>query len=511
MNLFRHFFLLTAFSLACLLLVVPHASAQNDSIRYKDDPVVAMLDSLARMNFFLKPGKPIKSKYNFAPDSIPRYEEIMYESRMAKLDAASPFDLVYNPIVRGFIDLYFVRKRELVSRMLGLSQLYYPMMEEVLDKYNLPLELRHLAVIESALNPNAKSRSGAMGLWQFMYTTGKLYGLSNTSYVDERADPYKATIAAAEYLKYLYSLFGDWEMVLAAYNSGPGTVMKAMRRSGNKKTYWEIRPFLPRETQSYVPAFIAANYVMNYYTEHNIIPAEPRKSFFQTDTVNIKQQVSFAQISSSLNIPIDDLIFLNPMYKRAVVPYPADSKCYELILPADKVGSFVTNEVAIYSCLKKDSASATAYSSPQEVRKIYTVQKGEHLNLIARTCKCTVDDLRTWNGLSSLAVRPGQKLIYYSAGTRPILVALPPAPKANPANVNVSKQAPAVTASVTPNKPINSAMALSGFVYYTIQKGDTLWDISLRNKTTVDEIKRLNGFGKVYKLVPGSKIKVAKA
>lgn len=506
MLLTRRIYLIPVLLTAWLVTTLSPARAQIDTSRYKDDPVVAMLDSLARLNFFVKP-KPGKSKFNFAPDSLPRYDDLVYEGRMAKLDAASPFDLVYNPYVKGFIDLYVVRKRELVARMVGLSQLYYPMMEEVLDKYGLPLELRHLAVIESALNPNAKSRSGAMGLWQFMFNTGKLYGLTNTSYVDERCDPYKATVAAAEYLKFLYGLFGDWQMVLAAYNSGPGTVMKAMRRSGNKKTYWEIRPFLPRETQSYVPAFIAANYVMNYYAEHNIIPSEPRRAFFQTDTVNVKQQLSFEQVSTTLNIPMDELQFLNPMYKRAIVPYPADRKCYELILPADKVGAFVTNETAIYSCLKKDSATVTNTGmAAQEVRKIYTVQKGEHLNLIARACKCTVDDLRTWNGLTNPAVRPGQKLIYYSANARPTLATLPPAPK-QAAAAPLKAEVPVASKQTE----LAGLTANDRFVYYTIQKGDTLWDISQRNKTTVDEIKRLNGFGKVYKLVPGSKIKVAKA
>jgi membrane-bound lytic murein transglycosylase D len=497
----RRFICTLGITLACLLALPEQGIAQGDSLRYKDDPVVSMLDSLARLNFFTKP-KAVKSKFNYSPDSIPRFADLIYEARMAKLDAATPFDLIYNPVVKGFIDLYVFRKRELVSRMLGLSQLYYPMMEEVLDKYSLPLELRHLAVIESALNPNAKSRSGAMGLWQFMFQTGKLYGLRNTSFVDDRCDPYKATVAAAQYLKFLYGLFGDWQMVLAAYNSGPGTVMKAMRRSGGKKTYWEIRPFLPRETQSYVPAFIAANYVMNYYAEHNIVPAEPRHSFFQTDTVNVKQQVSFEQVSSTLKIPMDELIFLNPMYKRAVVPYPLENMPYELILPADKVGSFISNETLIYSCLKKDS-SGTKGTIPQEVQKIYVVRAGEHLNLIARTCKCTVDDLRTWNGLSSVYVKPGQKLIYYSADNRHTLAPLPAAKPTVPAAVATAIVKPAAIAplSVGPDK----------FVYYTIQKGDTLWIISQRHNTTVDEIKRLNGFGTVYKLMPGSKIKVAKA
>jgi membrane-bound lytic murein transglycosylase D len=487
----------------CLFVILRGAGdlkAQSDSLRFKDDPVAAMLDSLSRLNFFGKPVKPAKFKYNYAPDSIPRFDNLIYESRIAKMDAASPFDFVYNEPVRSFIDLYTLRKRALVSRMLGLSQLYYPMMEEVLDKYGLPLELKHLAVIESALNPNAKSRSGAMGLWQFMYHTGKLYGLENTSYVDDRCDPYKATVAAAEYLKFLYGLFGDWQMVLAAYNSGPGTVNKAIRRSGGKKTYWEIRPFLPRETQSYVPAFIAANYVMTYYAEHNIYPAVPKRSFFETDTVNIRQQISFDQVASVLNIPVDEIIFLNPMYKRGVIPYPVDNKPYELILPAEKIGSFITNEAAIYNCLKKDSATM-AFSNPVEIKKIYTVQRGDHLTSIARAAKCTVDDIKTWNGLPGNYVKPGQKLILYTPGA---MLANSPAAVTPPAKAQV----------VTPLKaPVPAAVNLAQgkFFYYTIQKGDTLWTIGQKYKVTVDEIKRLNGFGKVYKLTPGSKIKVTKA
>jgi len=205
-----------------------------------DDPVAAMLDSLANMKVleyaFQKPTFPKNNKYRFEADSVPRYDDYTFEARLAKLDAVSPFDLVYNSHVKGFIDLYTIRRRTLVSRMMGLAQLYYPMFEEVFDRYNIPLELKHLAVIESALNPNARSKAGAQGLWQFMYPTGKMYGLSVTSYIDERSDPYKETVAAAEYLKSLYGMFNDWQMVLAAYNAGPGTISKAIRRSGGKKT-----------------------------------------------------------------------------------------------------------------------------------------------------------------------------------------------------------------------------------------------------------------------------------
>ena len=201
--------------------------AQN-TLTITDNPVAAMLDSLANQKVLekalLKPVYPKTNKYKYAEDSVPRFEDFVYESRLAKLDATSPFDLVYNPHVKGFIELYAVRKRELVSRVMGLSQLYYPMFEEIFDKHNIPLELKHLAVIESALNPCARSRCGATGLWQFMYPTGKMYGLNVNSYVDERSDVYKATEAAAEYLTSLYGMFHDWQMVLAAYNAGPGTI-----------------------------------------------------------------------------------------------------------------------------------------------------------------------------------------------------------------------------------------------------------------------------------------------
>ena len=305
----------------------------------QDDPIAAALDSLDKLNLFEKGyahiNYPKNPKYNFPKDSVPRYDDMVYESRLAKIDAASPFDLQYNSVVKGYIEMYTLRKRELVSRMMALSQFYFPMFEEQLDKYNLPLELKYLAICESALNPMAKSRAGAMGLWQFMYPTGKIYGLKVSSYVDDRCDPYKSTIAACEYFKYLYGLFGDWQMVLAAYNGGPGTVNRAIRRSGGKKTYWEIRPFLPKETQGYVPAFIAVNYVMSYTSEHNMYSAIPKKTFLTVDTVHVKKQISFTQISAILDIPVEELEYLNPSYRKDVIPVlPEETSC--LTLPANK-------------------------------------------------------------------------------------------------------------------------------------------------------------------------------
>ena len=318
-----------------------------------DDPIAASLDSLARLNFFEKGYDVIKSpNYNFSHDSVPVYSEKEMEDRFAKLDAQTPFDIQYNSVVKDYITLYAVRKRELTSKVLALSKLYFPMMEQILDKYKMPLELKYLAVVESALNPTACSKTGARGLWQFMYTTGKLYNLQVTSYVDERNDPYKETIAACEYLKYLYGMFGDWQLAIAAYNCGQGEISKAIRRSGGKTNFWAIRQYLPKETQNYVPAFIAVTYVLNYATSLNINPSLVNETYFDVDTVVVHQQLSFSQISAYLNVPMATLTYLNPQYKLGVVPGGTESN-YAICLPVSKAGTFVANEKTIYNLAKK--------------------------------------------------------------------------------------------------------------------------------------------------------------
>lgn len=460
-----------------------------------DDPIAAALDSLYKLNLFeLGYGKiayPKNPKYNFPHDSVPRYDEMVLESRLAKLDAASPFDLQYNPVVKGYIDMYTVRRRELVARMMALSQLYFPMFEEQLDKYNLPLELKYLAICESALNPMAKSRTGAMGLWQFMYPTGKIYGLQVTSYVDERCDPYKSTVAACEYFKYLYGLFGDWQMVIAAYNCGPGNINKAIRRSGGKTTYWEIRPFLPKETQGYVPAFVAVNYVMNYTAEHNVYTAIPKKTFLQVDTVAVKKQVSFSQISSVLGIPEDELMYLNPSYKKKVIPFSPD-EVNTLALPSSKMGIFVANEDSIYN-KGINLLSSQQVLAAQETMKIHTVRKGEHLSTIAKRYGCTVADIKSWNGLSSATVKPGKKLTIYVYGKKP-------------AEKTTTVAAENKTSSTS--ETAKNTTASGKYKYYTVLKGDSLYKIAQAHKTTVDELKRLNNFGAKFSLLPGKRIKV---
>lgn len=465
-------------------------SYKDSLINFEDDPIAAMLDSLSRFNYFEKSQRlnSAKSKkYHYSADSIPRFDAVVYESRLAKIDPLSPFDLEYNDAVKGYIELYTVRKRELVSRVLGMSQMYFPIFEQMLDKYNLPLEFKYLAIVESALNPNAKSKSGATGLWQFMYPTGKMFGLNVNSYVDERCDPYKATVSACEYFTYLYNIFGDWQMVLAAYNSGPGTVNKAIRRSGGKKTYWEIRPYLPVETRGYVPAFIAVNYVMNYATEHNLSVTLPKRTFSEIDTISITQQITFEQLSAVLDISVEEMKFLNPMYKKNVIPFDAKEP-FSLCLPVSKIGSFITNEASIYNYLKKSPLSSTEILAMQDVMKTYVVKRGERLGVVASKFNCTIADIKMWNNLKSTTLRTGQKLIVYVA------------PKvASSPGVIVSKQEKKSPVATTEE---------GKFKYHIIQNGDTLWTIAKSNGVSVEEIKKWNNLESLSKLIPGKKIKV---
>lgn len=465
-----------------------------------DDPVAAMLDSLANQKMFetafSKPVFPKNNKYKFTQDSIPKYDDYTFQARLAKLDALSPFDLVYNEHVKGFINLYAVRKRESVSRMMGVAQLYYPMFEEVFDRYNIPLELKHLAVIESALIPYAKSRAGATGLWQFMYPTGKMFGLNVSSYVDERCNPYKATVAAAEYLKSLYDMFGDWQMVLAAYNAGPGTITKAIRRSGGKKTYWEIRPYLPTETQGYVPAFIAANYVMNYGTEHNIYPTLPRKTYFEVDTVIVKEQMNFDQLSQALDVTKEEILYFNPQYRKNIIPAGGNSMC----LPKNKIGIFLTNEKEIYAAISAQKQEGQLVENIEEIKRTHTVRSGEKLSTIARKYGVTVADLKSWNYIGKKGVKAGKNLTVYVR-----------VQKSEPAKLDLKDNSSDKNIAAT-NEKKNKQLAekkssASGYVYHKVKKGETIYMIAKRYGVTSKTIKALNNLDNNW-LMMGQKLKI---
>lgn len=447
-----------------------------------DDAIIAPLDNLINLKYFENNRMVIDTAvlniYGFKPDSVPEYDDKTYSERMAILDAQTPFDLVYNEKVKAFINVYAVKKRELTSRVIGLTHAYFPLIEEVLDRYDMPMEFKYLAIVESALNPSVKSRAGAVGLWQFMYHTGKLYHLQVTSYLDERRDPYKATEAACKYLKFLYNIYGDWELVMAAYNCGPGNVNRAIRRSGGKKNYWALWPYLPRETRGYVPAFIAVNYLMNHAAEHNLYPTEPKCAFFEYDTVHVNNEITFAQLGTALEVSIDVLEFLNPMYKKNFIP--CTGKPQILYLPKEKIGLFLANESVICQIGKPTSTdSAGTREMTIEVKKTHLVRKGESIGNIANKYNCVVSDIKDWNGLRSARVYPGQKLNIYITETV------------------------AVKAVET-----NNQAAAEKNEYYTVQDGDTLWSIAKLNGISVEKLQELNKQNVPEGIKPGMKIVV---
>ena len=335
-------------------------------------------------------------------------------------------DMPYNEIIRKFIDMYTGRLRNQVSFMLSACNFYMPIFEEALDAYNLPLELRYLPIIESALNPSAVSRAGASGLWQFMLATGKMYGLESNSLVDERRDPIKATWAAARYLKELYAIYGDWNLVIAAYNCGPGTINKAIRRANGKTDYWEIYNFLPKETRGYVPAFIAANYVMTYYCDHNICPMETNIPA-STDTIQVNKKLHFEQIADICGVSLEQIKSLNPQYKKNVIP--GDSKPYTLRLPQNYISTFIDQQDTIYvhradELFKNRKTIAIRDNTPPSATRgkavvgngklvYHKISSGETLGSIAEKYKVRVKDIQNWNGLRNTKITAGKRLKIY--------------------------------------------------------------------------------------------------
>ena len=338
---------------------------------------------------------------------IPEY---IYQSRMAQLDKQTPIKLEYNAQVRAYIDVYLDRRRDHLSTILARSKTYFPLFEEYLSKYNLPLELKYLPIVESALDPTAKSKSGAMGLWQFLYHAGVMLDLNVSSYEDERCDPIKSTDAACRYLAYLYQNLEDWQLALAAYNGGIGTVQKAIERSGGKKTFWELAPYLTSEMQAYVPAFIAVNYVMNYYDLHNIVAGEPEYTFQDLDTVYVNMSLGFDQISRATGVDREMLKKLNPQYIKGFIPY--DEMPMLLVLPKSSISRYIKNEDKLKPDEKPDLAGYFG-SSENQGTVTHTVQKGEYLHKIAMKYNTTAEQIMEWNGLTSKDIKVGQKLIVH--------------------------------------------------------------------------------------------------
>ena len=388
---------------------------ENQIINTLDDLALDALDArLARLDseHLLYTFAQVPVADTMAPLPL---KDSVFAYYMAELDARTPFEMAYNPVVKKYIERYLKYGSTRLSRMMAHGQYYFPMFEEHLAKYNMPLELKYLAVVESALNPKAKSPVGATGLWQFMYGTGKIYGLKVNSYVDDRNDPLKSTEAACQYMLKLYDIFDDWNLALAAYNSGPGNVNKAIRRSGGKTSYWEIRPFLPRETSAYVPLFIAASYAIEYGPIHGIGPAEIPAYYMETDTVRITKQIHFKQVEEGLGVDKALMEFLNPQYRYNIVPV-VDGQDYYLTLPAESTTAFRSQQDSLFSMAEAyfDARASTVPELTQmNERTTHRVKSGETLGHIAYKYGVGVSDIKRWNGLSSDMIRIGQRLVVY--------------------------------------------------------------------------------------------------
>lgn len=418
------FFLLIAFTQANAQTTVDVITYENGQERHEQIdiptsltyPMDSLLSDWKARNYVIRYNNDDCS----TSDINPTFTDAVYIDRLSRIPAV--MEMPYNDVVRRFIDLYTGRLRNQVSFMLSASNFYIPLFEEALDAYGLPIELKYLPIIESALNPSAVSRAGASGLWQFMIGTGKMYGLESNSLVDERRDPIKATWAAARYLKELYNIYKDWNLVIAAYNCGPGNVNKAIRRADGKTDYWAIYNYLPRETRGYVPSFIAANYVMRYYCEHNICPMQTNIPA-DTDTLQITRNLHFEQIAALCDIDIDQIKSLNPQYKKNIIP--GDIKPYTLRLPHNQICAFIENQDSVYAYRAdvlfsnrkqveiKNETSSKRGSAGSGKLVTHKIRRGESLSTIAGKYRVRVNDIKRWNNLRNNNIVAGKTLKIY--------------------------------------------------------------------------------------------------
>ncbi|MGY5845952.1 LysM peptidoglycan-binding domain-containing protein [Salegentibacter sp. HM20] len=459
---------------------------ESAKVELKDMPKAARIDSIWRAELTNSDLFDTLQEEMLQQD----YNEVVFEelstdtlkARLARLNARTPFNVEYNPSLESVIKSYLKRNKRSMERLMALSEYYFPMFEAEMDKYDIPLEMKYLAIVESALNPRARSRVGATGIWQFMFATGKMHGLDVSSYVDERMDPMLATEAAAKYLSSLYKTFGDWDLALASYNSGPGNVSKAIRRSGGSTNYWHLRRFLPRETAGYVPAFLATMYLFEYADAHGFQPEKPELAYFETDTLHVKQMLTFDHIAKVTGVRKEMLQFLNPGYKLDVIPH-IEGRESVLRLPSTVTGKFVTNEAEIYNYAARDieenKKELPQYTEAEE-RIRYRVKSGDYLGKIAQTYGVGVSNIKSWNNLRSNNLRVGQYLTIYPR--KPVATAN------NSSKTSQQNKAPQ---------------------YYTVKPGDSLWSISKKFPgVTVQNLRTWNQMGN-NTLKPGMKLKLS--
>lgn len=499
-----------------------NATVANDTIIVKSDEsterIARDLDSLVN-SWYVR--LALKDNPSINPDdsAVTEFPDSVYRVRLSKIN--SIINLPYNNIIRNHIHVYTGRKREDFRAILGLKDYYFPIIEDIFDSYGLPVELKYMAIIESALNPNAVSRAGATGMWQFMYSTGRLYGLTINSIVDERRDPVKAAHAAAKYLKDMYSIYHDWTLVIAAYNCGPGNVDKAIRRSGNKKDYWEIYNRLPRETRGYIPQYVAATYAINNYKEHRIQPL-PINIPVATDTIMVNMDIHLSQISEVMNIPLGELRALNPQYRTGLIP--GSTKPQSLTLPLNHLGDFIDLNDTIRK-YKSDiylnrtnltvNPARSTYLPPDikgKTKIYYTVKDGDNLGFISEWFRVGLTNLRYWNDIYGNTIRVGQKITLF----------VDPAQAGNYSNINTmtfeEKQSMAGNnITVNPLAAKESSVSESDsesdseYVIYTVQYGDTIWDIVKKfDSVSTSEVLVLNGISDPGRIQVGQKLKIKK-
>jgi membrane-bound lytic murein transglycosylase D len=434
----------------------------------------------------------------------------LLKERLKKLDEKSPFNIEYNVGLENVIKSFLKNRKRSFERLMGISQFYFPLFEEALAAQNIPLEIKYLSVVESALNPRAVSRVGATGLWQFMYQTGKQYGLKVDTYADDRRDPLKASAAAAQYMKNMYAIFGDWDLVLASYNTGPGNVAKAIRRSGGKQNYWNIRPYLHKETQGYVPAFLATMYIFEYHKEHGIKPDRSIANHFATDTVMIKKSLTFKQLSELLDVSVAELQFLNPTYKREEIPF-ITGESHFLRLPVDKIAVFTSNEEKIYAYADYESSRrekpfqsmlASRDSIGSSKIKYHKVRRGDSLGEISDKYGVSMSDLKKWNRLRSNKAPLGRSLKIYTNENTAVAVT----------SKHTTKDTASIAAASSSNKIFKEEKVVSYkdvVKYYRVKSGDNLGEISDKYGVSVAEIKKWNKL-KSNNIALGASLKIIK-
>jgi membrane-bound lytic murein transglycosylase D len=537
-------------TLALLVAISPlyaQETPTNDVATLKQEPKISFLDSIKKTFVKDEIAMCIDSLWMKELTNLDGYNEMisdiksvnvdekvdfelpteLLKERLKRLDEKSPFNIEYNIGLENVIKSFLKNRKKGFERLMGISQFYFPIFEEELAKKNIPLEIKYLAVVESALNPKAVSKMGATGLWQFMYQTGKQYGINIDTYIDERSDPIIASKAAAQYMTNMFGIFGDWDLVLASYNSGPGNVAKAIRRSGGQQNYWNIRKNLPKETQGYLPAFLATMYIFEYHKEHGIKPNKAIANHFATDTIGIKKHLTFKQISDLLDISESELQFFNPSYKRNEIPSIAGKINY-LRLPKDKIAIFTSNEDKVYAyadyieskrekpyerlaSVRQNDSTNTSYVASDFVSrtKYHKVRRGDNLSEISNKYGVTVAELKKWNGLRSnkapfgrnLKIVAADKIAYRDKNASVKDTVAKTIESTQIANADSKLDKKFTSEKVVTYKDVTKT--------YKVKSGDNISEIASKHDVTVADIKKWNKL-KSNNILLGSNLKIIK-